>query len=228
MSSLSSPLQRSLIAKDILSTLRYEIVSGELKEGEYLREVAISKRMNVSRGPVRRALQQLEAEGLVVSEENGRTSVVGISNTDIDDIYDLRLILEKKAVLILRDKDFVDYTPILESLNHLKQERDKGPESDPVVAAGLGYDVHVAIMKCSGNKAIFNAWKSLSTTLQLIMEMNGNYVESERAFASHKLLVDAIIQKREDIERVIEQHLLQDSKDIYLSGLHKKAENEAD
>ncbi|MCI8454937.1 MAG: GntR family transcriptional regulator [Lachnospiraceae bacterium] len=228
MSSLSSPLQRSLIAKDILSTLRYEIVSGELKEGEYLREVAISKRMNVSRGPVRRALQQLEAEGLVVSEENGRTRVVGISNTDIDDIYDLRLILEKKAVLILRDKDFVDYTPILENLNRLKQERDKGPESDPVVMAGLGYDVHVAIMRCSGNKAIFNAWKSLSTTLQLIMEMNGNYVESERAFASHKLLVDAIIQKREDIEQVIEQHLLQDSKDIYLSGLHKKTENEAD
>ena len=56
MSSLSAPLQRSLVAKDVLSTLRYEILTGELKEGEYLREVAISKRMDVSRGPVRRAL----------------------------------------------------------------------------------------------------------------------------------------------------------------------------
>ena len=72
MSSLSAPLQRSLVAKDVLSTLRYEILTGELKEGEYLREVAISKRMDVSRGPVRRALQQLEAEGLVACEENGR------------------------------------------------------------------------------------------------------------------------------------------------------------
>ena len=96
MSSLSAPLQRSLVAKDVLSTLRYEILTGELKEGEYLREVAISKRMDVSRGPVRRALQQLEAEGLVACEENGRTRVIGISDMVIEDIYELRLILEKR------------------------------------------------------------------------------------------------------------------------------------
>ncbi|MCC8060142.1 MAG: GntR family transcriptional regulator [Clostridiales bacterium] len=224
MSSLSSPLQRSLIAKDILSTLRYEILSGELKEGEFLGEVALSKRMNVSRGPVRRALQQLEAEGLVASEQNGRTKVVGLSNKDIDDIYDLRLELEKKAVLILQEKDFVNYAPILEVLNQLKLERDKGELCDSVKMAALGYDVHVAIMKCSENKAIFNAWKSLSSVLQMIMEMNGDYVDGERAFQSHKALVDAIIHKQPDVEQVIEQHLLQDSRDIYLSGLREKGE----
>jgi len=219
MSSLSAPLQRSLVAKDVLSTLRYEILTGELKAGEYLREGAISKRMNVSRGPVRRALQQLEAGGLVACEENGRTRVIGISDKDIDDIYELRLILEKKAISILQNKDIMDYAPILDSLNQLKLERDKGEECAPVKMAALGYDVHVAIMKCSGNKAIFNAWKSLSSILQLIMEINGNYVDEEWAFNSHKTLVDAIVQKRPDLEQVIEQHMLEDSKNIYLNEL---------
>lgn len=226
MSSLSTPLQRSLVAKDVLSTLRYEILTGELKEGEYLREVAISKRMDVSRGPVRRALQQLEAEGLVACEENGRTRVIGISDKDIDDIYELRLILEKKAISILQNKDIMDYAPILESLNQLKLERDKGEECDPVKMAALGYDVHVAIMKCSGNKAVFNAWKSLSSILQLIMEINGNYVNGEWAFNSHKALVDAIVQKRPDLEQVIEQHMLEDSKNIYLNELQVNGEHD--
>lgn len=226
MSSLSSPLQRSLVAKDVLSALRYDIISGKLKEGEYLREVAISKEMNLSRGPIRSAFQQLAAEGLVVTEGNGRTRVLGISNKDIDDIYDLRLLLEKKAVLILQSKEYLDYAPILESLNKLKEEYDKGSECDPMVMASLGFDVHVAIMECCGNKAVFNAWKSLSTISHTIMEMNGNFVEGERAFLSHKQLVDAIIQKNPDVEQIIEQHLLKDSKDIYLNGLQEHSKSQ--
>ncbi len=225
MSVIISPLRRSLVAKDVLSSLRYEIITGQYQRGDYLKELAISKKMNISRGPVRSAFQQLEAEGLVESEENGWTRVVGITEKDIDDIYELRLMLEKKAVADMQHLEFVDYRPLLDVLSSMKAENDRGAAADPILMASMGHEVHVAMMRCCGNRAVYNAWKSLSNILHSIMEINGDYVDAARAYESHKLLVDAIIQKRPDCESIIEQHLLQNSKDIYLDALKNVSQN---
>ncbi|MDG0793187.1 GntR family transcriptional regulator [Cohnella ginsengisoli] len=51
----------------VFADIRDAIVRGHLKPGDKLRELDISKQMNVSRGPLREALRDLEALGLVVS-----------------------------------------------------------------------------------------------------------------------------------------------------------------
>ncbi len=77
--------------------LRDHLLSGRLSSGQSLQEAALAAQLGVSRTPVREALARLASEGLV--EPAGRSFVLpALSRADIDDIYELRLILEPEAI----------------------------------------------------------------------------------------------------------------------------------
>ncbi len=221
---MASPLERSIVAKDVVEALRRDILSGKYRSGEFLTEVQICRELNVSRGTARRAFQQLREDGLVTTDENSHTIVQGFTEKDIDDIYELRLLLEKRAAQILLKAEYTDYMPILESMNRLHHAYIEGKGENQLEMAERGYDIHIAIMQATKNKALFQAWKALSATLQVIMQINGNTVDCDWAYTSHKQLVDAILQKRSDIDKTVEEHLLRDSKEIYLREREKKTD----
>ncbi|GIK97783.1 MAG: GntR family transcriptional regulator [Xanthobacteraceae bacterium] len=78
-------------------TLREHICSGRFAGGQPLQEASLATQLGVSRTPVREALGRLASEGLLDSE--GRSFVVpSLSEADIDDIYELRLLIEPEAV----------------------------------------------------------------------------------------------------------------------------------
>ncbi len=81
----------------VFSKLEEEILSGELTRGEALGEIALSKRLGVSRTPVRGALHRLAEEGLVEILPNRGASVLGINIDDLVDIYNIRERLEGLA-----------------------------------------------------------------------------------------------------------------------------------
>lgn len=77
--------------------LRDHLLSGRFSGGQSLQEAALAAQLGVSRTPVREALARLASEGLV--EPAGRSFVLpALSRADIDDIYELRLILEPEAI----------------------------------------------------------------------------------------------------------------------------------
>ena len=59
-----------------------------------MNEVVLSKELNISRTPIREALKQLELEGLVKSIPNKGVYVLGFSSRDIDDMLEIRVVLE--------------------------------------------------------------------------------------------------------------------------------------
>ena len=71
--------------------LEEEILTGKLKPGEQLREIALAKRLEASRTPIRSALHRLAEEGLVELMANRGATVVGITSDDIKDIYAVRM-----------------------------------------------------------------------------------------------------------------------------------------
>jgi DNA-binding GntR family transcriptional regulator len=81
----------------VFSKLEEEILAGELTRGEALGEIALSKRLGVSRTPVRGALHRLAEEGLVEILPNRGASVLGINIDDLIDIYNIRERLEGLA-----------------------------------------------------------------------------------------------------------------------------------
>jgi len=78
----------------VYDRIREDILNGVYKEHEELKEASLGKMMDVSRTPVREALRQLELEGLVEIIPNKGARVTGITKKDIEDIYQIRYLLE--------------------------------------------------------------------------------------------------------------------------------------
>ena len=78
----------------VFHMIRENILSGKYERDEELKEKSIGEELGVSRTPVREALRQLEFEGLVTIIPNKGAYVVGISQKDIKDIYEIRSRLE--------------------------------------------------------------------------------------------------------------------------------------
>ena len=77
--------------------LQHAILEGELRPGERLRAEALAQRFGTSRTPVREALLQLEAQGLVEVEPNRGAVVKAFDAADLLDLYELRALLEPQA-----------------------------------------------------------------------------------------------------------------------------------
>ena len=92
------PLERPVALSDqVYSTLRTQLREGLLRPGQRLQEVALALELGVSRTPVREALARLASEGLVSAD--GRSFVFpGLTAGDVDDVYQLRFLLEPEAI----------------------------------------------------------------------------------------------------------------------------------
>lgn len=101
---------RGLTAQEVaLESVRRAIVSGVFEPGDRLRQEDIAAAMHTSRIPVREALRVLEHEGLVTSEPNRGFTVAAVDAADIEEIYDLRILLEcaclRLAIPLLEEAD---------------------------------------------------------------------------------------------------------------------------
>lgn len=86
-----APLRRAETLSDrTTELLRERILAGDFGLGERLVEARIARQLQISRGPVREALRQLRAEGLVREEPRRGSFVADLTIDDIREIYDLR------------------------------------------------------------------------------------------------------------------------------------------
>jgi DNA-binding GntR family transcriptional regulator len=87
-------IQRNSLPDTLAESLRQRIMSGEFKEGDQLIQDAIAKEYDVSRIPVREALRQLEADGLVLLKMHKGAIVTSIPTEQIAELFELRALLE--------------------------------------------------------------------------------------------------------------------------------------
>jgi len=87
-------LQSRTLPQLVQQDIEHLILSGELRPGDRLNEVAISRRLGVSRGPIREALRTLEEAGLLSFEKMRGMAVREITPEEAADIYQLRACLE--------------------------------------------------------------------------------------------------------------------------------------
>lgn len=78
----------------VIEILREKILSGEIVAGQPLRQASLADELNVSRIPVREALLQLEAEGLVTFEPHKGASATALSAAQVDELFELRAMIE--------------------------------------------------------------------------------------------------------------------------------------
>ena len=98
MGSSLKPVERPLALSDqVYQTLRANVRNGKILPGQALQEVQLAAQLGVSRTPVREALTRLASDGLVSAD--GRSFVVpSLTIADVDDIYEVRGLLEPEAL----------------------------------------------------------------------------------------------------------------------------------
>lgn len=82
----------------VLAAVRNAILSGVMAPGARLRQEELADVFGTSRIPVREALRALEYEGLVTSEPHRGFTVTALDADDVEEVYDLRILLESEAV----------------------------------------------------------------------------------------------------------------------------------
>lgn len=95
---MKTPLGHRTLSAAIVEQLRRDILDGTYAAGEQLRQDALAASFQVSRIPVREALFQLEAEGLVLIAPHKGAIVSAFSLEEIDDVFDLRVMLEPRML----------------------------------------------------------------------------------------------------------------------------------
>jgi len=121
-------IQRQTLTSAVTESLRSRILSGDFADGQPLRQEALSNEYGVSRVPIREALRQLEAEGLVRIIDHKGALVTQLSLDDILELLEVRALLESElmrhSVTRLRDEDLALATQILNEFHHALREND--------------------------------------------------------------------------------------------------------
>ena len=122
------PLARQTLAAATVDGIRERILDGTYPEGEQLRQDVLAADLGVSRIPVREALRQLEAEGLVIFSPHRGAVVSTLSVAEIEELFALRAKLEgellRRAVPLLTDDDFGRAEEILDEYEAAFRNRD--------------------------------------------------------------------------------------------------------
>lgn len=124
----------------VLASMREAIISGRLAPGARLRQEKLAEEFGTSRIPVREALRALEYEGLVRSVPYRGFTVTELDADDIEEVYDLRILLESHAVRLavplMTDED-------LRILEEMYNEMAKAPPGDAQLAARERFYIHL-------------------------------------------------------------------------------------
>lgn len=92
------PIKRQTLTSAVTESLRQRILSGEFADGQQLRQEALSNEYGVSRVPVREALRQLEAEGLIQIIDHKGAVVSKLSIDDVLELLEIRAMLESSVL----------------------------------------------------------------------------------------------------------------------------------
>lgn len=213
---------RTLFTKDIINRLRMDIILGKLPHGSRIIETHLAEELGVSRGPIRTALQVLIQEGLVERLSNGGTKVVGYTIKDAKDMFDFRLMLEKKALELILNNSLVNYHPLLNVIDIL-DETNKKESIDKLTDNITTVDIqfHRSILIMSENNPMLMAWNTMANVWYTILNItNTTYDTFYDYYVSHKELANLIIQRDPMCIENLEDHI-KGSKDILIDRLSK-------
>jgi len=194
----------------VYDLLRGRIASGTYPGGTWLREEEIATGAGVSRTPVREALHRLDAEGLVQLVRHRGALVIGWTAADLDDLFDLRIVLEgysaRRAAERRTDAQVIE----LRAQCDLMDERL--PNADEVglqQLATLSADFHAAVGRAAGNRQLVALIPTI-VAQPFVSEAFHHHTRSdlEHSFDHHREIVAAIEARDGDwAEAIMRAHL---------------------
>lgn len=137
-------LGHKTVAAAAVEEIRRRILAGELEEGAPLRQEAFATEFGVSRIPIREALLQLEAEGLVRSLPHRGAVVSSLSVSEISELFELRALLEPRLLKLSAKHLSTDDFSTLDAI--LQQYSNELHAGNPARWGELNTELHLLLM----------------------------------------------------------------------------------
>lgn len=157
------------MGEQIAHRLRVEIITGVIPDGTHLAEDALAARFDVSRGPIRDALRQLESEGLLESRRKRLyTRLLGLEG--VEELYELREALESLAIRLAiaraSAKDWDGMQAIVDRM------RAAGESGDVEMFTDADMAFHTEFYTLSRNRRLIEAWRPYQRTFAILFELS--------------------------------------------------------
>jgi DNA-binding GntR family transcriptional regulator len=201
------PLSRQSTAELIAERLRDAITCGRLTPGQQLGEASLAAQFEVSRGPLREAMQRLLAEGLLRSERHRGIFVVELTDDDVRDVYGARKAIERAAAAaVLRGDAVAACARLAVSVDAMAAAARRG---DGVGVADADQQFHQVLVECASSPRLHRAMRTLlGETRMLLGELQEAYPDLAEQAAEHVALRDAIGARDEAaVMRLIDEHM---------------------
>ena len=176
------------LPEQIAARLQQDILGGQLKPGDPLREVDLSERFGVSRGPVREAFRQLTQQGLLVLEPNKGVRVAQNPSVEVRPlVVQLRRTIEvfvlESIFNRITDSDIDTWQAILNDIKSACESNDLNALTD--------HDLrfHQAIIKSHDDRDLFTLWQPIAMRMMMHYNRLDDIMDSYR---EHKRILDAI------------------------------------
>jgi len=210
----------------VFNKIREDILAGNYKEKDELREAAISRELGVSRTPVREALRQLELEGLVSIIPNKGAYVNGITAKDIYDIYVIRSYLEGLCAKWACEHITKGQVEELEEIIYLSEFHIQREHWEQIYE--LDNRFHLYLYRACGSKILEHILSDYHHYVERVRKNTLSSQERARtASAEHKAILEAVINKDGELaERLANEHICRSIANIRQQGLDKLMEKQ--
>lgn len=154
----------SLQGEDAYQQLLGEIRTGTLGPGARLTETDLARRLNISRTPVREAIRQLEADGLVIHQPRVGATIRTLDYSEVMELYEIRTVLEGTAArLAARGASEVEIAELSAINDEMRVPGLTGPR-----LFVLNQQFHLTMLDAARNRYLSRSVHALQKTLLIL------------------------------------------------------------
>lgn len=202
------------LSNRVFHRLQEDILSGKYAVDEELKEKTIGEELGVSRTPVREALRQLELQGLVTITPNKGAHVVGFSKQDLNDIYEIRSVLEGLCAKWAAAHATPEQIEELEEIVYLTEFHVEKGHSAQVFE--LDNKFHEKLYEASGSKVLGHVLSDYHHYVQRVRKVTLKSKErSEKSNEEHRMIAKAIkAHDQKQAQKLADQHIMRTIENI--------------
>ncbi|MFC4857711.1 GntR family transcriptional regulator [Actinophytocola glycyrrhizae] len=199
---------RRNLREEITETLRAAVITGELRPGVVYSAPSLAAQFGVSATPVREAMLDLAGEGLVDSVRNKGFRVTSVSEKDLDDLSELRALIEVPTVRRIASAGVAQ--PVLAKLRPLAVAIESAAAAgDLITHVAADMEFHLRLLALAGNVHLVETVRSLRARSRIYglrkLADRGELVPSAR---EHAVLLDLVGAGDADgAERLMDRHI---------------------
>ena len=182
--------------------IRNTILVGDFPPGFQLKEEELSELCNVSRTPVRQAIQRLSDEGLVTIRENRRSYVTDLTETEFEEAFDLAVMLESYSAGLAAERISDEELEELQALEDKMEKLKDGSANNYRKFLELNMDFHNMIHRATRNKSLFDMIQRVPDVANTVLLKTGNRKSLKRALIDHRNIIQALVERDSEMAKL--------------------------